>query len=54
MEIAIAGAGIIGATGIQVPFLFTNPMTIFILPAGGFLTLGCIIAVMQKLLKKGD
>lgn len=48
------GAGIIGVNGIQLPFLNTNPMTFFILPAGGFLTLGCIIAVMQKLLKKGE
>lgn len=48
------GAGIISATGIQVPFLATSPMTMFILPAGGFLTLGFIIAAMQKLLKKGE
>ncbi len=48
------GAGIISKTGILVPFLSTQPMTIFILPAGGFLTLGFIIAAMQKLLKKGD
>lgn len=48
------GAGIIGEKGILVPFLHTNPMSMFILPAGGFLTLGLIIAVMQKLLKKGE
>lgn len=55
-------AGIIGAInpntgapgGIQIPFLFENPMTMFILPAGGFLTMGFIIAIMQKLLKKGE
>jgi electron transport complex protein RnfE len=47
----ILGAGSIA--GIAIPFL-TSPATIMILPAGGFLTLGCIIAVMQKLLKKGE
>lgn len=48
------GAGIIGVKGIAVPFLNTNPAAMFILPAGGFLTLGLIIAVMQKLLRKGE
>lgn len=48
------GAGILSANGVQVPFLSVHPLTMFILPAGGFLTLGCIIAVMQKLLRKGE
>lgn len=31
---------------------FVEPMTIFILPAGGFFTLGCVIAVIGVLTKK--
>ncbi len=31
---------------------FIEPMTIFILPAGGFFTLGCVIAIVGKLTKK--
>ena len=31
---------------------FIQPMTIFILPAGGFFTLGCVIAIVGKLTKK--
>ncbi len=31
---------------------FIQPMTIFILPAGGFFTLGCVIAIVGKLAKK--
>lgn len=31
---------------------FVEPMTIFILPAGGFFTLGCVIAIVGKLTKK--
>lgn len=30
-----------------------QPISIFILPAGGFLALGCIIAFIQKMTKKG-
>ena len=47
----LLGAGTIGGGAITV---FSQPATIMILPAGAFLTLGCIIAVMQKLLKKGE
>lgn len=47
----LLGAGTIGGGLITV---FHQPATIMILPAGAFLTLGCIIAVMQKLLKKGE
>ncbi len=47
----LLGAGTIGGGLITV---FSQPATIMILPAGAFLTLGCIIAVMQKLLKKGE
>lgn len=47
----LLGAGTIGGGAITV---FHQPATIMILPAGAFLTLGCIIAVMQKLLKKGE
>ena len=28
---------------------FVQPMTIFILPAGGFFVLGCVIAVVNKI-----
>ena len=45
----LLGAGTIGGGAITV---FSQPATIMILPAGAFLTLGCIIAIMQKLLKK--
>lgn len=47
----LLGAGTIGGGAITV---FSQPATIMILPAGAFLTLGCVIAVMQKLLKKGE
>ena len=47
----LLGAGTILGGAITV---FSQPATIMILPAGAFLTLGCIIAVMQKLLKKGE
>ena len=47
----LLGAGTIGGGAITV---FSQPATIIILPAGAFLTLGCIIAIMQKLLKKGE
>ena len=46
----LLGAGTILGGAITV---FSQPATIMILPAGAFLTLG-IIAVMQKLLKKGE
>lgn len=47
----LLGAGTIGGGAITV---FSQPATIMILAAGAFLTLGCIIAIMQKLLKKGE
>ena len=47
----LLGAGTIGGGLITV---FSQPATIMILPAGGFLTLGCVIAVMQKILQKGE
>lgn len=31
---------------------FVEPMTLFILPAGGFFTLGCVIAIVGKLTKR--
>lgn len=48
----LLGSGCI--LGMPIPFLADNAATIMILPAGGFLTLGCVIAVMQKLLQKGE
>ena len=47
----LLGAGTILGGAITV---FSQPATIMILPAGGFLTLGCVIAVMQKILQKGE
>ena len=47
----LLGAGTILGGAITV---FSSPATIMILPAGGFLTLGCVIAVMQKILQKGE
>ncbi len=38
--------------GFSLPLLNESPMTIFILPAGGFFTLGIIIAVVNKLKHK--
>lgn len=47
----LLGAGTILGGAIT---LISSPATIMILPAGGFLTLGCVIAVVQKLSKKGE
>ena len=38
--------------GISIPFISQNPMSVFIMPAGGFFTLGVIIAVVNKLKNK--
>lgn len=38
--------------GMSIPFLHDHPMLIFIMPAGGFFTLGCIIAAVNRLSKK--
>ena len=38
--------------GIKVMPEIIEPMTIFILPAGGFFTLGCVIAIVAKLTNK--
>ncbi|MBR1724118.1 MAG: electron transport complex subunit E [Ruminococcus sp.] len=38
--------------GISIPWLHDNPMLLFIMPAGGFFTLGCIIAAVNKLAKR--
>lgn len=46
----IIGTGSIFGTSI--PFISQNPMSIFIMPAGGFFTLGVIIAVVNKLKNK--
>ena len=38
--------------GINIPFISENaaqPMTLFVLPAGGFFVLGCVIAVVNKI-----
>lgn len=46
----IFGAG--AWMGMKIPGLSINPMTIFIMPAGGFFVLGCVIAVVNKIAKK--
>ena len=38
--------------GIDIPVLHDNPMLLFIMPAGGFFTLGVIIAMVNKLANK--
>lgn len=38
--------------GITVMPEFAEPMTIFILPAGGFFVLGCVIAAVNRIMKK--
>lgn len=43
-------AGIIGTNGIRIPGLFENPATMMILPAGGFLIMGFILAAIQKIM----
>lgn len=43
-------AGIISTDGIAVPFFNTYPVVMMILPAGGFLMLGIIFAVIQKVM----
>jgi electron transport complex protein RnfE len=35
--------------GMSIPALSSNPMLIFIMPAGGFFVLGVIIAVVNKI-----
>ncbi len=38
--------------GVNLPIIHENPMLIFIMPAGGFFTLGVIIALVNKLSNK--
>ncbi len=38
--------------GLAIPYLKDTPMLLFIMPAGGFFTLGCIIAAVNKLAKR--
>lgn len=38
--------------GMDIPVIHDNPMLLFIMPAGGFFTLGVIIAVVNKLANK--
>ena len=46
---------IIGAgqwLGMDIPVIHSNPMQVLTMPAGGFFTLGCIIAAVNKLTNK--
>ena len=47
-------AGIISETGIQIPGLYENAATMMILPAGGFLVMGFILAAIQKIMSKKE
>ena len=38
--------------GLEIPVLSSNPMLLFIMPAGGFFTLGMIIATVNKIANK--
>lgn len=38
--------------GMKIPYIKHDPMAIFIMPAGGFFVLGCIIALVGRLTKK--
>ena len=50
-------SGYVGADklGIKLPFLYENPISMMILPAGGFLMMGFLLAAIQYFMnKKGD
>ncbi len=38
--------------GLTIPLISESPMLLFIMPAGGFFTLGCIIAAVNKIAKR--
>ena len=46
----IFGAG--SWCGLEIPFLSKNPIMIFSVPAGGFFVFGCLIALVNKIMKK--
>lgn len=56
----LLGAGTIlsgivnGVSGIAVPFFNQNPMVMMILPAGGFLMMGFILAAIQKIMSRKE
>ena len=56
----LLGAGTIlsgyvnGVNGIAVPFFNSNPMVMMILPAGGFLMMGFILAAIQKIMARKE
>jgi len=35
--------------GMKLPVISSNPVLIFIMPAGGFFVLGCVIALVNKI-----
>ena len=47
-------AGIVSEAGIRIPGLFENAATMMILPAGGFLIMGFILAAIQKIMSKKE
>ena len=56
----LLGAGTIlsgyvnGVNGIAVPFFHSNPMVMMLLPAGGFLMMGFILAAIQKIMARKE
>jgi len=50
LDAGTIAAGIIGDKGIQIPGLVDYPATMMILPAGGFLVMGFILAAIQKIM----
>ena len=56
----LLGAGTIlsgyvnGVNGIAIPFFHSNPMVMMILPAGGFLMMGFILAAIQKIMARKE
>ena len=47
-------AGIVSEAGIRIPGLFETAATMMILPAGGFLIMGFILAAIQKIMSKKE
>ena len=43
-------AGVIPEEGFAIPFFNANPIVMIILPAGGFLVVGFILAAIQKIM----
>ncbi len=52
-EIAGAGTWLAGTDfEMQIPWVHDNPMLMFIMPAGGFFVLGCLIALVNRIARR--